>query len=74
MNCILLIANHTNENHLNENHLTKIPGMGPESLPVDYERTLEDMEYGFKLTDAMYFCKKGMEVCRMFISNIYITD
>ena len=33
-----------------------------DSLKIDNERSLEDMEDGFKLTDAMYFCRRGMEV------------
>lgn len=36
--------------------------MSVDLLKIDNERSLEDMEDGFKMTDAMYFCKRGMEV------------
>lgn len=29
---------------------------------IDSQRSLKDMEHAFNLTDAMYFCKQGMEV------------
>lgn len=29
---------------------------------ISHTRSLEDMQCGFQLTDAMYFCQKGMEV------------
>lgn len=34
----------------------------PDEIEIDNERSLKDMERGFDLTDALYFCKKGMEV------------
>ena len=33
-----------------------------EKLHIDNERSLEDMQGGFRLTDGMYFAKKGIEV------------